>query len=577
MTWIPYETPFTLSVGGIVPVYFNGTDAAGWRESPHIRMVPVDVQPPTTTITVVGIQGLDGWYVSDVFVTLTAEDDLMGVAQIFYSYDGNTWSPYSAPLHITDEGATKVYYYAVDNVGNQEDPRFQEIAIDTIGPVTSLLIHSPVYWADPYYYVSTVTRFELEAIDSTSGVRLLEYRIDTGSWIPYLEPFTVPDLGIHTLSYGSMDIAGNLETLQSVEVIVNATRLTFLGAFTGVYSDPVSLRAQLIEVATQLPIAGKPILFTVGSQTEYAVTGVDGEAIATIVLCQPVGNYPVSAAFAADGNYLASSDSGIFAVAKETAKVTYTGSTVVSTKASTITLRATVFDDADGFWGDLTEIYLTFRIYTVPLDPSNPILVVGPYRCEITNVAGIGVVLVEIPNLAENGYLVMICFDPGDNQCYQGLPSDLTTIVVYEPTGGFVTGGGWIVDASGNKGSFGFNVRYKKNGLPGGQAIYVYRIGDWQYIVKSTAWLGMAIDQNHSFFEAKCVVQRYNILTGELVWAEGNYQVRVDVWDNGEPGGSDVYQIRVYDKNGLIYYEAGFNPYGFLQGGNIQIHLEKEK
>ncbi len=75
----------------------------------------------------------------------------------------------------------------------------------------------------------------------------------------------------------------------------------------------------------------------------------------------------------------------------------------------------------------------------------------------------------------------------------------------------------------------------------------------------------------------ECVLQQYDLETGELVWSEGNYKFRVDVWDNDEDEGVDVLQIRVYDKIGLLWYEAGFDPYGFLQGGNIVIHIDKKK
>ena len=126
---------------------------------------------------------------------------------------------------------------------------------------------------------------------------------------------------------------------------------------------------------------------------------------------------------------------------------------------------------------------------------------------------------------------------------------------------------------TGSKGNFGFNVKYHKNGDLKGQSIYVYRVDDWEIIVKSDIWNGMAIEENHAFFEGKAVVKMFNSKTGELVWAENNYQFRVDVWDNED--GPDVYQIRVYDKDGLVYHEAGFEPLGYLGGGNIAIHKDK--
>ncbi len=36
-------------------------------------------------------------------------------------------------------------------------------------------------------------------------------------------------------------------------------------------------------------------------------------------------------------------------------------------------------------------------------------------------------------------------------------------------------------------------------------------------------------------------------------------------------------QIRVQDKNGVVYPEAGVDPLGELQGGNIVIHDERKK
>ena len=59
----------------------------------------------------------------------------------------------------------------------------------------------------------------------------------------------------------------------------------------------------------------------------------------------------------------------------------------------------------------------------------------------------------------------------------------MAILTVYEPTGDFVTGGGWIDDPSGSKGNFGFNVKYKKNGMPQGKSIYVYRVGEWEILI----------------------------------------------------------------------------------------------
>ena len=458
--------------------------------------------------------------------------------------------------------------------------------LDKTPPKTYLDFIGPYQDLDHIYISSTDTFIELTAEDAEiphgSGVYIIQYQIDSTDptgWIAYTVPFTVDMIGTHTIHYRSIDNELNVEAYQSVEVVVNASELTYLGVFNGVYSDPASLQVILIDIATQEGIPGKTVHFTLGSQEGYATTGSDGYAILELVLDQPAGTYPVAAEFENDGIYLTSeSQTHDFVIEKETAHVDYTGSTVVPTTVSTITIRATVLDDNDGTWGDLTKIYVTFKIYTMPLGSLDLYQTHGPYQIEATVIAGVGVFEIEVPNLPEECYTIRIYLDSEDNAYYQSVPSEDVIITVYEPTGDFVTGGGWIYDSDGNRGNFGFNVKYKKNGLPKGQFVYIYRTGDYKFRIKATAWLGMAIIENNAFFEAKCVVEQYDAETDELIWSEGNYLVRVDVWDNADRDDlEDVFKIRVYNKQGLVYYESGFDPVGNLQGGSIVIHTDKEK
>jgi hypothetical protein len=138
-------------------------------------------------------------------------------------------------------------------------------------------------------------------------------------------------------------------------------------------------------------------------------------------------------------------------------------------------------------------------------------------------------------------------------------------------TSSFVTGGGWIWDSEGEKGHFAFVVKYKNEALRG-MALYLFREGGSQYIVKSTDWLGMAIDGNHVLLEARCTVLQYNYETEELSCLEDFY-LRINFWDNGK-GKTDVFQIQVFDESGELFHEAGFDPPGELQGGNLRIHVK---
>lgn len=82
----------------------------------------------------------------------------------------------------------------------------------------------------------------------------------------------------------------------------------------------------------------------------------------------------------------------------------------------------------------------------------------------------------------------------------------------------------------------------------------------------------MTIAENHTYFEGICTVQRYNPATGELVTDTALFQFRADAWDNSLSGQPDIYQIRITDSKGVVFHEAGFNPFGYIQGGNVIIY-----
>lgn len=554
----------TLSAEGVgQSVIGYATDHAGNTASYTVSGINIDKTPPSINGAPTTPANAHGWYKMDVIIHFTASDSLSGVDTV------------TSDQTLSSEGAGQsVTGTAVDKAGNTAYYTVTSINIDKTNTTSTLTIGEPKSGTNPTY-VSTTTQFTVEAIDGLSGVHHIEYKIDSGIWTQYLAPFNILTFGSHTLYYRSIDLADNTENAQSIWIMVNSTSLTYSGDISDQYSDPVTVQAILIDLATQLPIYGKTIVFTIGSQSTTAATDSSGTATASITLSQPTGIYTVTASFAGDSEYIGSSDSQSFTVEQENVLVEYTGDTVVPTTAKTINLRATVFDSNDGYLGDLTKLKVTFRIYAGQLGSGTLYNTIAGVSVSQTGTPGVGVALIAIANLPENGYLIIVSIDP--NAYYTGPTSDPSPLTVYLPTGSFVTGGGWIWDPSGSKGNFGFNVKYTKSGGVQGHSIYVYRDGGWDYIVKSNAWIGLAIESTHAYFEGKCVIQKYNPATEELVWAEGNYKFRVDVWDNNPAGGIDVYQIRVLDKNGVLYHQAGFDPLGNLQGGNIVIHDERRK
>ena len=97
-------------------------DNAG-QPSPDATYGPIcyDITPPVTTITLSG-QLIGTYYVAPLLVTLTATDDLSGVAGTLYQIDTGSWQSYNGPVTVTALGQHTITFYSVDNAGNVEAP-----------------------------------------------------------------------------------------------------------------------------------------------------------------------------------------------------------------------------------------------------------------------------------------------------------------------------------------------------------------------------------------------------------------------------------------------------------------------
>lgn len=95
----------------------------------------LDLVAPTTTLATTGIIGQNGWFRSNVSVSLSASDGQSGVLDTFYSLDGgSTFQTYIGPILLTTEGTTTIPYSSVDQAGNNETLQSTSVKIDKTPP-----------------------------------------------------------------------------------------------------------------------------------------------------------------------------------------------------------------------------------------------------------------------------------------------------------------------------------------------------------------------------------------------------------------------------------------------------------
>jgi fibronectin type 3 domain-containing protein len=182
----------------------------------------IDTLPPTTTHTIDGIVGNDGWYKeSAVGVTLGSSDAISGVAIIYYMINSGPWIEYTGTFQLSD-GTWTVDYYAVDVAGNIETTNSFDVKVDATPPETTMDIDCT--WENGLFCKSAAT-VTIAASDNTSGVSTTLYCVDrTGTCLPttpYTTPVSVSDAGVNYVRYYSTDVADNDEAITPIPVVVN--------------------------------------------------------------------------------------------------------------------------------------------------------------------------------------------------------------------------------------------------------------------------------------------------------------------------------------------------------------------
>jgi len=154
-------------------------------------------------------------------------------------------------------------------------------------------------------------------------------------------------------------------------------------------------------------------------------------------------------------------------------------------------------------------------------------------------------------------------------------------VVAYDPSAGFVTGGGWINSPAGayvanpslaGKANFGFESRYQNgNSVPTGNTEFQFKVANFNFKSTSYEWLVVS--------GAKARYRGVGTVNGVA-----GYGFELTAWDgqaNGG-GGTDRFRIKIWNANqgnGVVYDNQmgaadGADPTTTLGGGSIVIHRQ---
>jgi subtilisin family serine protease/pimeloyl-ACP methyl ester carboxylesterase len=217
-SWETYSTYLELIEDNIYDIRYRSIDLAGNIESENEFRIQVDKTSPETEVTIEGNHGENGWFVGDVTVKLTGEDNLSGVLLTEYSFDdGQTWKVFGAPIELTDDKVYTIQYRSIDIAGNVEKSNIVTVKLDQTEPEVSYTS------LEREYYWDETLMIDFSGTDNLSGVQLIEGKLN-GELIESGQPLVLQEPGLNTLFLRVKDKAGNeINEIQTFDVLIPAS------------------------------------------------------------------------------------------------------------------------------------------------------------------------------------------------------------------------------------------------------------------------------------------------------------------------------------------------------------------
>jgi len=195
------------------------------------------------------------WYNTPVDIPYTTSDNLPGVVR----------SSAPNPLRFAAEGANQTRQVTVtDEAGNSATYTSPAVSIDMTTPSTAASYSGPAGSGEWYGGGVQVT---LNASDNLSGVAATSYTVDGGPSQIYSGPFVVSGEGNHSVTFSSVDAAGNYEQHKSIAVGIDSAAPSTQFSAAGTQGDGGWYRS-----AVQITLAASDNLSGAAS-TFYTVDG----------------------------------------------------------------------------------------------------------------------------------------------------------------------------------------------------------------------------------------------------------------------------------------------------------------
>jgi len=281
---VPGQGPHTLS-------YYSVDRAGNVESSAKPITFKIDsIKPLSNAPSLTGSTATSGgiiWYTGAVGVTLSASDPVpgSGVDKIKYKLNGAaTFENYTGTFSPSTllQGVNKLMYYSTDIAGNgsEADVKSITVNVDTTAPTTTAT--PPALGASGWYTGPVTVALKASDINGSaavSGVSQITYSVDGKAPIVFTgaaTAVTVSGEGSHTVTFSSVDKAGNVESTKTSTFKIDSTKSVTTVSLAGTKTTSANIwytSAVGVTLSATDPVSGD-IPGSGVAQIKYTLDGV---------------------------------------------------------------------------------------------------------------------------------------------------------------------------------------------------------------------------------------------------------------------------------------------------------------
>lgn len=544
--WIVFPgAGLTLNHDGIYNFCYRSVDLAGNVEQAHCVPLWIDATAPTVTPSFDAARNL---------LSLNATDAVSGIDSLEISLDGGiTWTSSTGTVSFPRDGRYTVLYRCRDKAGNV-----------TTGQTTVTVVTLPSLSLPPDQSATEgrAQNFTLGSFADQGSDSPWRLDIDWGDGSGHdAQTLAAPgslggkihtyaDNGIYTVTLKITDAAGNTSSKSFRIAVANAAPTAELVA-----GGPIN-EGGTASVALRNPNDPSGIDIQAGFHYAFAC---DGAALTGATYANSSASSTAACAYA-DGPSMHTVRARI--IDKDDGFTEYMANIVVNNVAPSVGPVAAptapvVLNTAVSVHADFTDPGV-LDTHTAVIDWGD-----GTTSSSVTEASGSGAAAGTHSYAAPGLYTVKVTVTDKDG----GVGSSIYQyVVVVDPKGPFVTGGGQVEVPEGPA-QFDFVVNYKGQAVPTGNGQFQLTSGKFDFRSSSYNWLVATA--------GKAVFAGSGTMNGA-----GDYGYMVSMIDAGSgKKGTDALRIKIWDKaTGAVVYDTQpgaaemADPTTLFSGGNITIH-----